>query len=109
MTFKLTTYKTLTGKKEILETAKQKSTEAVVYKDDKPAYLVDCFDLQTEANIQMNYLVLCQQKSMKNVIQEIGSKHNVNLSIKETPLFAIKSSSVNKSIELPPLPLEWLN
>ena len=74
MTFKLTTYKTLTGEKQILETKSQKSTEAVIYENNQPAYLVDCFDLQTESNVQMNYLVLCQQRSMKNVIEEIGEK-----------------------------------
>lgn len=109
MTFKLTTYKTLTGKKQILETKTNKSTEAVVYENNQPAYLVDCFDLQTESNVQMNYLVLCQQRSMKNVIEEIGEKNNVNLTVKEAPLFSIKKSSEDKDIELPPLPIEWVN
>ncbi|MFY7671227.1 hypothetical protein ACOSP6_09115 [Tenacibaculum sp. MEBiC06402] len=109
MTFKLTTYKTLTGEKQILETKNQKSTEAVIYENNQPAYLVDCFDLQTESNVQMNYLVLCQQRSMKNVIEEIGEKNNVDLSVKEAPFFAIKKSSEDKDIKLPPLPLEWVN
>ncbi|TCP28330.1 hypothetical protein EV195_101506 [Tenacibaculum skagerrakense] len=109
MTFKLTTYKTLTGEKQILETKTRKSTEAVVYENNQPAYLVDCFDLQTESNVQMNYLVLCQQRSMKNVIEEIGEKNNVNLTVKEAPLFSIKKSSEDKDIELPPLPIEWVN
>ncbi|TCI94242.1 hypothetical protein [Tenacibaculum sp. M341] len=109
MTYKLTTYKTLTGKQEILETRSKKSTEAIVYKDDEPAFLVDCFDLKTESNVQMNYLVLCQQKSMKTVINEISKKNNVNLSIKEAPVLSIVKSSVEKEVELPPLPLEWLD
>ena len=109
MTFKLTTYKTLTGEKQILETNSQKSTEAVIYENNQPAYLVDCFDLQTESNVQMNYLVLCQQRSMKNVIEEIGEKNNVNLTVKQAPLFSIKKSSEVKDMELPPLPLEWVN
>ncbi|WP_299617736.1 hypothetical protein [uncultured Tenacibaculum sp.] len=109
MTFKLTTYKTLTGKKEILETGKQKNTQAIVYKDDKPSFWVDCFDLKTESNVQMNYLVLCQKRSMKEVIKEIGKKNNVNISIQEAPLFAVKSISVDTDIQLPPLPLDWLN
>lgn len=109
MMFKLTTYKTLTGETKILETEPKKSTTAVVYQDDKPAYWVDCFDLQTEANVEMNYLVLCQQKSMKSVIQEIAQKQNVNLYIKEAPLFSIKRASVETEMELPPLPLNWVN
>ncbi len=109
MTFKLTTYKTLTGKKQILETKSNKSTEAVIYENNEPTYWVNCFDLQTESNVQMNYLVLCQQRSIKNVIEEIGEKHNVNLTVKEAPLFSIKKSSEDKDWELPPLPLEWVN
>lgn len=109
MTYKLTTYKTLTGKKEILETKSQKSTEAIIYKDDKPSFLVDCFDLKTESNVQMNYLVLCQQKSMKTVINEISEKNNINLTIKEAPVLSIAKKSIETELELPPLPLEWLN
>ncbi len=109
MTFKLTTYKTLTGKKEILETTEQKNTQAVVYQNEQPSFWVDCFDLQTESNVQMNYLVLCQKRSMKEVIKEIGKKNNVDISIQEAPLFSVKKTSVDTKIELPPLPLEWLN
>ncbi|WP_075343521.1 hypothetical protein [Tenacibaculum agarivorans] len=109
MTFKLTTYKTLTGQKQILETTNQKSTQAIIYKDNRPSFWVDCFDLQTESNIQMNYLVLCQKRNIKDVIKEIGQKNNVKLSIQEAPVFAIKKASVDQDIALPPLPLEWLN
>lgn len=108
MNFKLTTYKTLSGKKRILETVKKKSTQAIIYKDDEPAFFVDCFDLATEANIIMNDLVLCEKRSMSGVVKYIGEKNNVNLSIKEAPLFAVESSSEIKEIDLPPLPEEWL-
>lgn len=109
MKFYLKTYKTLTGNKRILETIKKKSTEAVVYKDDEPAYFVDCFDLQTEANVIMNDLVLCEKRSMRDVVAYIGKKNNINLSIKEVSLFTIEISSEIKNIDLPPLPEEWLN
>ena len=70
MTYKLTTYKTLRGKKRILEIPKKKSTEAIVYLDEKPSFYVDCFDLQTESNVIMNSLVLCQQRSITEVVKE---------------------------------------
>ena len=109
MKFKLTTYKTLTGNVEILETVKKKNTEAIIYKNNQPAYFVDCFDLQTEANVLMNSLVLCQKRSMNVVINDISKKNDVNLTIKKTPLFAVKSTSIIKELDLPPLPEEWLN
>ena len=109
MTYKLTKYKTLTGTKEILELPKRKRTEAIVYQNDTPAFHVDCFDLQTESNVVMNSLVLGQKRSIAEVIKEIGRKNNVNLSVREAPIFAIEKSSELKDIELPPLPENWLN
>jgi len=108
MKFKLTKYRTLTGSVEILETKKKKNTEAIIYKDNKPAFFVDCFDLQTEANVLMNSLVLCQKRSMTGVIDYISKKNNVNLSIKKAPLISLGSSSEVKELDLPPLPEEWL-
>jgi len=109
MKFKLTTYKTLLGKRTVLETLKEKSTQAIVYKDEEPAFFVDCFDLQTEANVLMNSLVLCQRRSMSGVIGYIGRKHKVNISVKEAPLFSLGKTHEVVELELPPLPEEWLN
>ena len=109
MTFKLTTYKTLTGTKEILELPRRKNTEAVVYLDNQPAYHVDCFDLQTESNLIMNSLVLAQKRSIAEVVKEIAEKNDINLSVKDAPLFSIKKESRVTEMELPPLPETWLN
>ena len=78
MKFNLTTYKTLKGKQEILELIHQKNTEAIIYQDNKPAYFVDCFDLQTEANVLMNSLVLSQRKTISFVIKAINKKNNIH-------------------------------
>lgn len=109
MTYKLTTYKTLTGTKKILELQKRKRTEAIIYENDTPSYFVDCFDLQTESNVIMNSLVLGQKRSIANVVKEIAQKNKVNIAVKEAPLFAIEKSFELKNIELPPLPENWLN
>ena len=109
MQFNLTTYKTLTGKKEIIEVKRERSSQAVIYKDDEPTYFVDCYDLHTEVNVLMNSLVLCQKKCIKSVVKNIGEKNNVNIYIKNTPLFTIGSTSETIELDLPPLPEEWLN
>ena len=109
MKFKLTTYKTLRGPKKIIETVKKKSTQAVIYQDDNPTFFVDCFDLQTESNVLMNSLVLCNQKHMVDVVESISKKNNVNLSIKERPMFSIHNGSEIIELDLPPFPEEWLN
>jgi len=109
MKFNLTTYKTLKGKQEILELIQQKKTQAIIYKDNTPSFFVDCFDLQTEANVLMNSLVLCQKKTISCVIDIISKKNKINLEVKEAPLLSIKSDSKTVELDLPPLPEEWLN
>ncbi|CAL2089539.1 hypothetical protein [Tenacibaculum sp. 190524A02b] len=109
MVYKLTTYKTLTGTKQILELQKKKRTEAIVYKGNQPAFFVDCFDLQTESNVKMNSLVLCQKRSIEEVIKDISKRNNIDLSVKEAPLFSIEKSYEYREVELPPLPENWLN
>ena len=108
MICKLTTYKTLTGRKKILELPKKKRTEAIIYQNNTPTFYVDCFDLQTESNVMMNSLVLGQKRSISNVIKEIAEKNNVELSVKKAPTISIEKSFELKEVELPPLPENWL-
>ncbi|WP_299124443.1 hypothetical protein [uncultured Tenacibaculum sp.] len=108
MEFKLTTYKTIRGTKEILELKDYKATEAIIYKDGSPRFYVDCFDLCTESNVIMNSMVLCRQQKLKEVIKEIGRMNKVNISIQKAPFFSIKKKVEFKKLELPPLPKKWL-
>ena len=80
MRYKITTYRTLTGTKEILEFSKRKTGQWIVYQNDKPTYLVDCFDFKEESNLIMNNLILSERKSIEP-----------------------------KELELQPLPEEWLS
>ena len=109
MKFKLTTYKTFKGPENIVELIKKKNSQAVIYQNNKPVFFVDCFDLQTESNVLMNSLVLCNKRHMRDVIKEISIKNNINLSIKKAPRFSIESKSEIIELNLPPLPEEWLN
>ncbi len=109
MIYKLTTYKTLTGKRKLLEKKDKKPTQWVVYLDKKPTFYVDCFDLQTESNMLMNNLVLCERKSIGNVLKEINEMYNVRLSIETAPLLGVETTSEFKELELEPIPKEWLS
>lgn len=109
MTLKHTVYRTLTGTKEIVELPKKVNAQWVIYKDDKPTYHVDCFDLQTESNVIMNSRVLCNQKPIEEVLKRINKENNINLSIKKAPLIEIEVKSELKEFDLQPLPVEWLN
>ena len=109
MTYKLTTYKTLTGKKKIVELPKEAYGQWIVYQDDKPKYHVNCFDLKSESNQIINSLVLNQQKTIEEVLDKVNKKKNVNLSIPKAPLIEIELKREEKELELVPLPEELLN
>ncbi len=110
MKLKLSTYRTFSGTKNIVEVLKKKETQWVIYEDNKPKFFVDVFDLETESNAMMNSLVLCGKKSLKEVLELINKKNNINLSIPIISKIGIKKKLSSEIIELDlkPLPEEWL-
>jgi len=106
-----TTYRTFSGIKKIVEIPKRKSTQWVIYQDNKPKYFVDLYDLSIESNAMMNSLVLCAKKSIREVLKEINKKNNINLSIPIISKLGFKKrlKSVPKKIKLESLPEEWLD
>lgn len=109
MQYKITTYKTLMGTKDILEINKRKSGQWIVYQDDKPKYLVDCFDFKTESNLIMNNLILSEGNPIDKVIKKIKKKNKVDISLPKVPIIEIEVSSKEvKGVKLAPLPEEWL-
>ncbi|NVK53213.1 MAG: hypothetical protein HWD85_09780 [Flavobacteriaceae bacterium] len=108
MKFKLTTYKTLVGTKDVLEIPKKKSGQWIIYQNDKPAYFVDCFDFKEESNLIMNHLILSGGKTINQVINNIKRKKNISLSLPKKPFLEIEVKSEEKELQLKPLPEEWL-
>ena len=110
MTFLATTYRTLSGTKEIIEPKVKKDTQWVIYKDNKPAFFVDFYDLEKESNAMMNSLVLCTKRSLDEVLELINKKNNISLSVpKITRLgFKKKLKSEERELNLGPIPEEWL-
>ena len=110
MTFLAITYRTLSGTKEVIETFERKATQWVVYKDEKHAYFVDFYDLEKESNAMMNSLVLCTKRSIREVLEIINKKNNINLSVPVISRLGYKKIVKSKKIELDlgPIPEEWL-
>ena len=111
MTFLETTYITLSGTKKIIEIRRKKPTQWVIYKDDKPSYYVDFYDLEKDSNCMMNSLVLCAKRSLKEVLLLINKKNNINLSIPKISRLGLKKKIKSELIELSlePIPEEWLS
>jgi hypothetical protein len=109
MKCKVTTYRTLIGTKEIVEPSIKKTTQWVVYQDNKPKFFIDFFDLEEESNVMMNSLVLCAKRTIGEVLIIINKRNNVNLSIPKVSRLGIKVNSEYKVLNLQPLPEEWLD
>ncbi|MCL7752356.1 hypothetical protein [Polaribacter sp. Z022] len=109
--FLKTTYRTFSGTKEIVELKNKKSTQWLIYRDNKPAYFVDFYDLDKESNAMMNSLVLCNKKTIEETLELINKKNNVNLSIPKITRLGYKKKIKSKEIELDlgPIPEEWLS
>ena len=105
------TYRTLSGTKEILEIPQKKNSQWIVYKDDKPTYYVDFFDLEKEYNAMMNSLVLCAKRSINEVLAAINKKNNINLYVPKISRLGIKKKIKTevKDLELQPIPEKWLS
>ena len=105
-----TTYRTLSGTKEVIEIPNKKNTEWIVYKDGKPKYYTDFYDLDIESNAMMNSLVLCTKRDIREVLDIINKKNNITLSVPKISRLGLKKKikSIEKEIELEPIPEKWL-
>jgi hypothetical protein len=106
MNFETNTYRTFSGIKKIVEKYHQK----LIYQDNKPAYFVDFYDLQSESNAMMNILVLCSGNPIDTVLKAINKRYHVNLSIPIISRVGLykKIKSEHIILDLQPIPLKWL-
>jgi hypothetical protein len=110
MNFETNTYRTFSGIKKIVEITKKKYHQKLIYQDNKPAYFVDFYDLQSESNAMMNILVLCSGNPIDTVLKAINKRYNVNLSIPIISRIGLyrKIKSEHIILDLQPIPLKWL-
>ena len=110
MTFFANTYRTLSGTKEVIEIPGKKATQWIIYKDGKPAYFVDFYDLEIESNAMMNSLVLCTKRSIHEVLELINKNNNIKLSVPLISRLGYKKIIKTRKVELDlePIPEEWL-
>jgi hypothetical protein len=82
----------------------------LIYQDNKPAYFVDFYDLQSESNAMMNILVLCSGNPIDTVLKAINKRYHVHLSIPIISRVGLykKIKSEHIILDLQPIPLKWL-
>lgn len=108
MNLLMNTYVSIVGKREIVEFTEDLYGRWIIYENNKPIYLVDCFDFSNEANLKFNYLLLNKQKSIHQIIKKINKYKNTNLSIKRFRFFGVKTKSKATELALKPFPVELL-
>ena len=108
-TYKLTTYRTLTGSKKILELRKKRAGQWIIYQNESPAYFVDCFDFKEESNLILNNLILSERNTIDDVLKKIKKEKKIKLSLQKPPIVEIEIKSEVKELDLQPLPEEWLH
>jgi hypothetical protein len=111
MDFRVSTYRTFSGIKEIVEICEKKPTQWLIYENNKPKFFVDFFNLEIESNVMMNSLVLCGKKSIEEVLEHLNKRNNIHLSIPIITKLRIKKriKTEIKELHFPPLPEEWLS
>jgi len=104
------TYRTLSGVKEVIEIEKRNTTQWIIYQNDSPKYYVDLYDLSNESNAMMNSLVLCARRSIDETLELLNRKHNIKLSIPKISKIGLKKKLKSEKVEisLEPLPEKWL-
>lgn len=110
MKLRATTYRTLRGKKKVIEIPVKKYHQWIVYQDNKPRFFVDYYDLEKESNAMMNSLVLCTQRTISEVLELINKKNNINLSVATISFLEFKKKVKSEIIDLQlqPMPEKWL-
>lgn len=110
MIFQVSTYRTFSGTKEVVEIPEKKETQWVIYQNNEPKFFVDFFDLEKESNAMMNSLVLCSKRSLDEVLQLLNKRNNINLSLPKISKLGIKKriKTEIKELNLEPLPEKWL-
>jgi hypothetical protein len=111
MNFRISTYRTFSGIKEVVEIVEKKPTQWVIYENNKPKFYVDFFNLAIESNAMMNSLVLCGKRSIEEVLEILNKRNNIHLSIPIISKIGIKKriKTEKKELYFPPLPEEWLS
>lgn len=108
MKVKVTTYKTLKGKKRYLEPLKKSNYQWIIYSGKRPTYFVDIFDLKTESNVLLNSLIFSSKMQMEQIITILNKKFKLTLSLPKPPYLSTKVKSEIKEFNLVPMPEEWL-
>lgn len=108
MKYLKTTYKTITGKADVIDIGDYTYGEWIIYENEKPRFHINCFRENSESDILIKNRIENQNQSIEFIINEINSKLKKKLTLGKRPTIEIKIKSELIEMVLHPLPIEWL-
>jgi hypothetical protein len=106
--YRVVKYLTLTGIREFVELGGAYG-EWIVYENNKAKYLVHCFDKESESNKRITDLLDKKQETWASILSKIRQNRKINLNMGNYPWIRIEISSRSEVLDLPPIPIKWLN
>jgi hypothetical protein len=82
--------------------------EWIIYQSGIPKYHVDLFNLEHASNRIIKDKIEIEKKSIEQIIKIINNDYKLNLHLARKNIFAIKTGSILKNIELKPVPVELI-
>ncbi len=82
--------------------------EWIVYENGEPRYHVNC-NANNGADLLIKNLLSSGNRSIDDIVKEIGRAEKRTLSLRARPMIEIIAKQDWVDLNLPPLPLSWLN
>lgn len=88
--YRVTTFLTLFGKKELVELPDSSYGEWVVYENGFPKYYINCFNSYSESNQIILRLLSDKAESIQSILNKINRKKGLKLYLEDIPANWIK-------------------
>ena len=108
MKYRITTFKTLTGKLDFIDLGDHAYGEWVIYESKIPKFHVDCFRENSRSDSLINELIKNHGWTIERILNRINVMEGRKLEFVKRPLIEIEDSSELRELQLGPLPLEWI-
>ena len=108
MSYRVSTYLTLSGKKELVELPDGAYGEWIVYQNQLPTYHIRCFDKQSESGKIIAELLSTGEESIESILEKMNTRRGIKLSLEGVPEPRIELKSELKELALKDFPRNWL-
>ncbi len=106
--YRITTYRTLKGKCELVDIGDHIYGEWIIYENEKPKFHVNLFREDSESDKRIKELIEHKNESIESIIKKINLSFKMELNLGKRPIIEIVVNTKLKELALNPIPTEWL-